>query len=248
MAKDRSGSVVKHLRILLMAIMREAVEQNYLLRNPARSLRVPKLRTVTRVYLTLSQIKALLKATVPWYTREHALLSLALMTALRPSELLALRWRCLDFKKNAATLTIEETVYRGKLRPFTKTTEEGAVERITLPVPEPAIGPLLHWHAETKYNGPDDFVFSTESGGFWWKENYQRRELTPLAEMAGIKKVNFQMLRRTSATHLQHLGSSKDIQTIMRHKKAETAAQHYIQVIDESVRATAERLAGKLLK
>jgi integrase len=53
--------------------------------------------------------------------------------------------------------------------------------------------------------------------------------------------------RRTVATHAQNLGSPKDIQTIMRHKKAETAQQHYIQVTDESVKATTEKLASKLL-
>jgi integrase len=247
LAKDRSGSAVKHLRTFLKAILHEAVEQNYLLRNPARALRVPKLKAVTRVHLTIPQVKALLKATVPWHSRENALLSLILTTALRPSELLALRWRCLDFKKEKATLTIEETAYRGKLRPYTKTTEEGAVERITLPIPEAAVAALLKWYSITWHKGEDDFVFSTDSGCFFWKENYQRRVLTPLADTAGISKVNFQILRRTVATHMQHLGSTKDIQTIMRHKKAETAAQHYVQVIDESVKATTERLAGKLL-
>lgn len=260
LAKERSGSVVKHLRIFLKAIMHEATEQDYVRKDPARLLRIPKVKAVKRVYLTIPQIKALLKATAwqprentllslaTWQPREHALLSLIFTTALRPSELLALRWRCFDFKKGKATLTIAETVYRGKLRPYTKTTEQGDNERITLPLPEPAIPALLKWFSITKYNEEDDFVFCTESGGFWWKENYQRRVLTPLAEMAGIKKVNFQILRRTVATHMQHLGSPKDIQTIMRHKKAETAAQHYVQVIDETVRATTEKLADALLK
>jgi hypothetical protein len=33
----------------------------------------------------------------------------------------------------------------------------------------------------------------------------------------------------------------------MRHKKVETAQQHYIQAIDETVRETAELLAAKVL-
>jgi integrase len=254
LAKERSGSAVKHLRIFLMSIMREAVDQHYLHSNPARLLRVPKLKAVTRVYLTIPEIKALMKATLPWDSRENALLSLILTTALRPSELLALRWRCLDFKKE--TLTIEETVYRGKLRPYTKTSEQGDIEGLTLHVPDSVLIALQQWHElahhcdyETEHdcNG-DDFIFPTESGTFWWKENYQRRVLTPLVKRAGISKtVNFQCLRRTVATHAQNLGSPKDIQTIMRHKKAETAQQHYIQVIDESVKATTEKLASKLL-
>jgi site-specific recombinase XerD len=73
LATDRSGSAVKHLRIFLMSILHEAVEQNYLLKNPARALRVPRVKAVSRVFLTIPQMKALLRATVPWQTRETAL-------------------------------------------------------------------------------------------------------------------------------------------------------------------------------
>jgi integrase len=245
LAKDRSGSAVKHLRIFLKSIMSEAVAQDYLRKDPARLLRVPKLKAVQRPYLSIPQIKALLKATVPWHPMENTLLSLILTTALRPSELLALRWRCLDFKKS--TLTIEETVYRGKLRPYTKTTEEGDTDRITLHVPDSALVALMKWHELSNHVNDDDFIFCTPTGKFWLKENYQRRVLTPLAEDAEIGKVNFQILRRTVSTHAQHLGSPKDIQTIMRHKKAETAQAHYVQIIEESVKATTEKLAAKMI-
>jgi hypothetical protein len=83
---------------------------------------VPKLRPINRAYLTMPEIKKLQEAAY-WYPREHALLELMLVTALRPSELFALRWKCFDF--DARVLTIKETVYRGKLRPYTKTTEQG---------------------------------------------------------------------------------------------------------------------------
>jgi hypothetical protein len=49
------------------------------------------------------------------------------------------------------------------------------------------------------------------------------------------------------ATHAQHLGSPKDIATLMRHKKVETAQQHYIQAIDQTVRETGELLATKMM-
>jgi len=42
--------------------------------------------------------------------------------ALRPSELFALRWRSFD---GANTLSITETVYKGKLRAFGKTEGNG---------------------------------------------------------------------------------------------------------------------------
>ena len=106
LAKERSGSVVRHLRIFLRSIMAEAEEQDYIRKNPARLLRVPTLKKINRPYLTLPQIKKLLKAAV-WHRRERALLRLIFVTALRPSELFALKWKCLDFVKG--TMTITET-------------------------------------------------------------------------------------------------------------------------------------------
>ena len=227
----------------MRSIFAEAVIQKHIEVDPARLLRVPKLRAVKRPYLSLAEIKALLKA-AKWVPRELALLRLILVTALRPSELLALKWRDLDLSKG--TLTISETVYRGQIRPFTKTTEQGEVQRLL--IPEQAIEAMTTWAARavesTKYGGEGDYIFPNASGGCWLKENYQRRVLTPLAEQAGIGHVNFQILRRTVATHAQHLGSPKDIATIMRHKKIETSQEHYIQAIEESVKTTGDKIAA----
>jgi integrase len=248
LAKDRSGSVVKHCRIFLKSICAEAVAQGYARRDPARLLRVPIVRAIVRPYLTEAEIKSLLKAT--WTAgkhqpREKALLHLMLMTAMRPSELFALRWRCLTADYQTATLT--ETVYRGVLRPFTKTTAEGDTQFVTVFIPAVVAQSLGQWHSKAKYNGPDDFVFANSEGGWITKENYQRRVLNPLADSAGVKRFNYQMLRRSVATHLQHLGSPKDTATIMRHRKPETAQEHYVQTVDKSVREAQDKLAKALL-
>jgi len=241
LAKERSGSAVKHLRIFLRSIMAEATEQGYVRKNTARLLRVPTLKKVNRPYLTLPQVKRLIKAAA-FFRRERALLRLILVTALRPSELFALKWKCLDFVKG--TMTITETVYRGALRPYTKTTEEGDVQRLV--VPELAMVALCEWHTQTDRKGDEDYIFPNSDGGFILKENYQQRVLNPLATLAGIERLNFQILRRTVATHAQHLGSPKDIATIMRHKKVETSQEHYVQAIDQTVRETGEQLAAKM--
>ena len=48
--------------------------------------------------------------------RDRILLELDMTNALRPSELLAFRWKCFDY--DACTLKITETVYKGKIRPW----------------------------------------------------------------------------------------------------------------------------------
>ena len=245
LAKTKSGSLVRHCFIFLRSIMSEATEQEYCRKNPARLLRVPKVKAVKKDYLSLEQIKALLKA-AKWQPRDKTLLVVIFTTALRPSELLALKWKCVDFK--TGTMTLYETVYRGVLRPYTKTTEEGETPRLV--IPEQAVIALAEWYQQTKRTGDEDFIFPNAHGGFLLKENYSKRVLNELAERAEpkIPRLNFQILRRTVATHAQHLGSLKDVQTIMRHKQAQTTANIYIQTIDKTVRATGELLAAKMLE
>jgi len=224
--------------------MTEATEQDYVRKNPARLLRVPKVKAVKKTYLSVEEIRALLKAAM-WQARERTLLTVMLVAPFRPSELFALKWKCFDSK--CSTLTIAETIYRGMTRPYTKTTEEGDLDHVTVFLPEAAMIALLKWHSESECTAPDDYIFPNKEGGYCHKENYQKRVLTPLAKMAGIPKLNFQILRRTVATHAQHLGSPKDISVIMRHKKVETAQQHYIQMIDETVKQAVEKLSVKML-
>ena len=66
--------------------------------------------------------------------------------------------------------------------------------------------------------------------------NYRNRVLNPLAEKLGIPKLNFQILRRTIATRAQKMGSVKDIQAHLRHAKADTTANEYMQELPESVK------------
>jgi integrase len=119
------------------------------------------------------------------------------------------------------------------------------VDSSARPSPQPVA--LAQWHSETERRANGDYIFPDSEGGFCHKENYQRRVLTPLAEQAGLDHLNFQILRRTVATQAQSLGSPKDISTIMRHSKTETAQQHYIMAIEASVKETTERLASKML-
>jgi integrase len=71
--------------------------------------------------------------------------------------------------------------------------------------------------------------------GFLDTSNYRSRVLKPLAESLDIPKLNFQVIRRTIATRAQSLGSVKDIQSHLRHSRADTTANEYMQELPESV-------------
>jgi integrase len=165
-------------------------------------------------------------------------------------ELFALRRRSFD----GNTLTLTETIYRGKLRGYGKT--KGSLTTVNLP-PELA-QQIKAWLDQLEDKKPDAFMFPNADGGFILKDNYLHRVLYPLQErtdekgqqsgLEGIKKLNFQILRRTFATLAQHHGTVKDVQRQMRHSKPNVAAEVYMQAIPESVQKMVTDMYAQLIK
>jgi integrase len=73
-------------------------------------------------------------------------------------------------------------------------------------------------------------------------------ELLARAGKLGIEKLNFQVLRRTMATQAQGMGSVKDIQKHLRHSRADTTANEYMQALPESVQEMVSSVYETLLK
>lgn len=222
---------VKQARSYLKSIFDEAIEQEFLVKDPTRKLKIPKnLRLKDKQILTWEQLRAVLtKAT----RRDRLLLMLDMTDALRPSELFAIRWRTFDDEN---TLDLTETVYRGELRPFGKTPKSLG----KMHLPDDLAAELRQWKLECKKVSeknvlPDAFMFPNADGGFMDTANYRSRVLKPLADSLGIPKLNFQVIRRTIATRAQSLGSVKDIQSHLRHSRADTTANEYMQELPESV-------------
>ncbi|MGO9648567.1 MAG: tyrosine-type recombinase/integrase [Terriglobales bacterium] len=241
-AKKYSGSVVRHLRIFIKAICAEAVEQDFLHKSPARSLALPILKPVKKTYLKVQQVRNLLSKAEG---TDLIILRLFFGTGLRPSELFALVWK--DFDEKHKLLYINESIYRGDIRPYTKTTDSNSPKELTrVNLPDSLVADLKNLRKTTIFPKNDDYIFTTKWGHAWWKENWLRRQLEPIRKAAGIPRVNFQILRRTVATLAQTLGSRKDIATILRHKNIDTAQLNYVQSQPETVRLTSQKLAGLL--
>src|ERR1017187_8059624 len=158
--------------------------------------------------------------------------------ALRPSELFALRWKSFDGSK----LKITETVYKGRIRTWGKTDKSlGDVH-----LPQGLAADLRLWKRDSPDPSPNTFIFPNSKNGFIDTGNYRRRVLNPLGEKLGLPKLNFQVLRRTIATLEQKKGSVKDIQAHLRHAKADTTANEYMQELPESVRQMVDSVYGEL--
>jgi hypothetical protein len=76
--------------------------------------------------------------------------------------------------------------------------------------------------------------------------NYRKRVLHKLAEKLGLPKLTFQVIRRTIATLAQKKGTVKDVQGVLRHSRAATTTDVYMQEIPENVRATVNSIHREL--
>lgn len=209
--------MVQKARTWVKACLEEALEQDFLVKNPARKLEMPITRKTCRRYLTPDEIQTLLSAL---QGRDRLIVRLFLLCALRPGELFALRWRSIE----PGCLRIEEAVYRGHIgSPKT----EGS--RAYVALPKSLEMELEFWRHQCGDPDEDEFVF-----------------LAPLAKKNGIEGLTFQCLRRTFATQFQKHGTVKDAQTQLRHADAGTTMNIYTQEIPSSVRAAVEALEQKL--
>jgi integrase len=94
LAKTRSKDRVLQIRAYVRDIFAEAVEQDFLVKDPARKVTVPsQLRDMDKTTLTWEQLRNVLSQLS---LRDRILLELDMTNALRPSELFALRWKCFD--------------------------------------------------------------------------------------------------------------------------------------------------------
>ena len=120
LAKTHSKDRVLQIRSYMRAIFAEAVDQDYLLKDPARLVKVPaNLRAADKTVLTWDQLRAALDRLLEKSLRDWLLLMLDMSNAHRPGEVVALRWRSL--LEEPLLLDNKETYYKGKIRPYGKT-------------------------------------------------------------------------------------------------------------------------------
>ena len=232
---------VKQARSYLKSIFDEAIEQEFLVKDPTRTLKIPKnLRPKDKQILTWEQLRAVLDAASQ---RDRIVLMLDMTDALRPSELFAFRWKSFD---DVNTLSITETIYRRKIRPFGKT--PGSMTKVHLP--DGLAAELRQWKLECKApscagsqckseahkkSSPDDPDVPERGRRVHGSGQLPVQSFKAPSEALELPKLNFQVLRRTIATRAQKLGSVKDVQSHLRHSRADTTANEYMQELPESV-------------
>jgi integrase len=238
LAAKESRSVAKKIRVYVYAALEEAVDQDYLRKNPARKWKTGPTRETNKRNLNPKELCVLLYHLTG---EDHLIIQLFLLTALRPGEMFALRWSAIDGDQ----LFIHQAVRRvkkgqDKIGPPKTKGSRGFVYLTRSLQTE-----LEHWKQLVQPSTDEDYIFSSRNGTPKDAHNYLQRHLKPLSERLGVEGVTFQALRRTFATLMAGKGP-KNAQTQLRHSDIAMTLGTYVQPVPEEVKAAVESLDTEL--
>jgi integrase len=167
--------------------------------------------------------------------QDAAIFLTAAFTGLRMGELLALRWRDVDFA--GSSIRVRASYYAGHLT----TPKSGKVRAVPL-APDVASG-LAQLGQRLDWVGDDDLVFVGGAGSYLDGSALRRRYKDALA-VAGLRRLRFHDLRHTFGTRMIAKADIRRVQEWMGHADIQTTMRylHYAPR-DEDAQLVAEAFA-----
>lgn len=210
---------------VLHAAMEKAVELDYIPRNPAAKCVLPKMERREIHPLTDEQSAALIRAAAG--SRIEHLVTLALFTGFRLSELLGLTWEAVDFDRG--TITIDKQLSASFSRGPMLTTPKSGKPRTVTPAAsafqvlrkQKAKQAEQQLKAGPLWSNPYGLVFPAEDGGPLFQQSVER-DFSAIRATAGLDGIRFHDLRHTFAVNSIRAGD--DVKTIQENFGHATAA------------------------
>lgn len=243
-------ATLKKLHVVLTSSLDQALQWGLLAVNPAKSVKVAKLRSGLREdkvrVMNAEEAKRFLEAAQEQY---HGMaLIVALSTGMRPGEYLALLWKDIDLENGR--LVVQRSLYRirkGGWR-FEPPKTKGSHRTVTLPA---GLVEMLREHREAQsQTDPDlpDFVFKTFSGQPVHAINLRRHALRRTLEKAGLDpKLHLYSLRHSHATLLLQAGvNPKIVAERLGHASVNMTLDVYSHVIPTMQQEVAHKVDGLL--
>jgi integrase len=246
-AKSRAGLSMKtinnHLSFL-HSIFVFAIKRRWTQTNPVAAIDRPRQGDADPDirFLTLKEFEALLAA-VPddlLGRTERPLYLAAATTGLRQGELLALRWRDVDFA--AGVIRCRQRFTRGEFGAPKSRRSSRAV-----PMSDRLAAALEGHRKASAYRADDELVFCHPESGHPYDASKLRKRFKEALADAGVRPVRFHDLRHTFGTHMAAAGAPlRAIQEWMGHRDYKTTSIYADYAPDATQgRAFAERAFGK---
>jgi integrase len=236
-------SATRQTYLVLSGVLKYAVRDGRLSRNPCEDVRLPRIVKQQHGYLTHAQTQALAAAVGD---QGDVVLFLA-YTGLRWGEMAGLRVHRLDMLRRRIDVAEAVSDPRGVVTFGTPK----AHERRSVPFPA-ILAELLAARCEGKAR--DDLVFSTPDGAVLRGGNFRRRHFDPaVREMQDgdrdFPKVTMHDLRHTAASLAVAAGANvKSVQRMLGHASAAMTLDVYTDLFDDDLDAVAVALNDHALR
>lgn len=231
-------TTISKIRGIMLRIYKIGLRHEQVTKNPVQHVETRSKSNYRAIIITPSQTLAILKSLLsPLHV---ALVLTCAATALRSSEILALRWS--DVWWGEGRIRISKRWAKGEDGETKTDASDGYV-----PLHPVLAGHLREWHKQTPYAKPTDFVFpSMRAKGRkpLCASTFVADHLRPAAKAAGVQIENAQ---RFGLHNLRHSLSNwlvnkakvepKTVQGIMRHSKIQTTLDLYTQEDSDETRA-----------
>jgi integrase len=202
--EGRAPKSVLNYTGLLHAIFAFAIRRGWCTTNPVALADKPRAtqRDADIRFLTVEELEALIRA-VPddeLGALERVLYRTAAMAGLRRGELLALRWRDIDWA--AGVIRVRRNYTRGEF-----TTPKSRRSSRAVPLADLLAAELERHFQRSCFRGDDDLVFAHPQLGTVLDPSKLRKRFTAARDRANVRKVRFHDLRRTFGTRMAAAGA-----------------------------------------
>jgi integrase len=240
---ELSRRSLQKMVVLLNGIFRRARKVWKLPQNPVADIeRLPVPKRTDIEFYSPEEVHALVRASAD--EQDGALFLTAAMTGLRMGELLALRWRDVDFATQTMRVTASYTA-------GTLGTPKSGLGR-AVPLVDEVAQALARLGAQECWTGPDDLVFVGMTGEFL-DGSALRRRYKKARDAAGLRPLRFHDLRHTFGSVAIRTADPRELQEWMGHSDFSTTQiyMHYRPRADAARRLSAafgseaERMVGE---
>ena len=238
----RARATKAKIRNLMSALFHHAMRYEWVDRNPIKLVRQSAKRMTVPDVLELAELQLLLSKLD---IRERTLALLDAATGLRASELLALRWRDVNFED--LELRVTRSIWH-------QVVGDCKTEASAKPVPmdEYMAEDLQRWRRQSPYPMLDDWVFASPSMRGkqpYWPDNLMKRYIKPIARQAGIQKnIGWHTFRHSFGTLLKANGEDvKTVQELLRHANSRITLDVYTQAVNSNKRAAQSKVVRMMV-
>jgi integrase len=227
---------------LLSAILKDAVADHLIVRNPAQGVRLPRRPKAPIVPPTVDQVEAV-TAALP--DRYQGVVVLAAGTGMRQGECFGLTADRVDFLRRTITIDRQLLLLRGGPPQFGPPKTQASVRSVPLP---DVVGSALASHLERWPEGEHGLIF-TNTTDRAIRRNHFGEVWRSATARAGVKGLRFHDLRHFYASLLINHGESvKVVQARLGHASASETLDTYAHLWpdnEERTRAAVDDVLGR---